>query len=148
VVEDAFARFWQELIARPGGPLAMRFVLQPGVAAFLALRDGRADAKTGRPAYFWAVITDPEHRHQLVSSGWHSLAKLLCMALALDLIYQAIVLHALRPLEAVAIAIILGVLPYLLLRGPINRISRALHSRHPHQTASRPRHGNLPQQSP
>ena len=147
-MEDAFARFWQELLARPSGPLALRFVLQPSVAAFLAIRDGRADAKTGRPAYFWAVISDPEHRHQLLRSGWHSLAKLLCMALALDLIYQAIALHAFRPLEALAIAFILGVLPYLLLRGPINRISRALHRRQRHQPAGRPRHGNLPQQSP
>ena len=147
-MEDMITRFWQELLARPSGPLALRFVLQPCMSAFLAVRDGRADAKTGRPAYFWAMITDPEHRRQLISSGWRSLAKLLCIALALDFIYQALALHAFRPLEAVVIATMLGVLPYLLLRGPINRISRAIRHRHRNNPASRLHHENLPQQSP
>ncbi|HEY0303508.1 MAG TPA: hypothetical protein VGC44_00975 [Longimicrobiales bacterium] len=121
-MDETATRFWQELMARPSGPLAFRFVLQPLVAITYALRDGVRDAKTGRPAYFWAIFTDREHRKALIASGWQSIGKVLIIALAIDLIYQLIALRALRPLEAVFIAVLLAIVPYILVRGPINRI--------------------------
>lgn len=121
-VDETVTRFWQELMARPSGPLAFRFVLQPLVAIGYALRDGVRDAKTGRPAYFWAIFTDSAHRKALISSGWQSIGKVLIIALVIDLIYQMIALRALRPLEAVVIAMLLAIVPYILVRGPINRI--------------------------
>src|SRR4051812_11066749 len=55
-------RFLHDLSQRPSGPLGMRFVLQPIVAGFLAIRDGRKDATDGRPAYLWTVIFGPDRR--------------------------------------------------------------------------------------
>jgi hypothetical protein len=43
--------FFAHLLARLSGPGAFRFVLQPLVAVLLGIRDGRADAKAGRPPY-------------------------------------------------------------------------------------------------
>jgi hypothetical protein len=121
-VDETATRFWEELAARPSGPLAFRFVLQPLVAIGYALRDGVRDAKYGRPAYFWAVFTDSAHRKALLNSGWQSIGKVLILALVIDIIYQIVILRGLRPLEAVVIAALLAIVPYVLVRGPVNRI--------------------------
>jgi hypothetical protein len=90
---DDWTRFWQEIAARPGGPLALRFYLQPVMASLLALRDGLADARQGKPAYLWSLITDSAHRRERLKEGWHSVGKIVVIALMLDLIYQMIVLR-------------------------------------------------------
>ena len=126
------AGFWQELLARSSGPLAFRFVLQPAVAAFYAIRDGRRDAKAGKPAYFWAIFTDSVNRRALIKSGWQSVGKVFLLALLIDMVYQTIVLRGVRPLETVVVAVTLALVPYLLLRGPVNRLLRKRYeTRHP-----------------
>lgn len=47
-IQEAFARTWTDLLARPGGPMSFRFLLQPVMAAIVAIRDGRRDARRGR----------------------------------------------------------------------------------------------------
>jgi hypothetical protein len=42
----------------------------------------------------------------------------------MDVIYQWIVARWIYPLEVVVVAILLAVVPYLLIRGPVNRIAR------------------------
>ncbi len=125
-MDETASRFWTELLSRPSGPLAFRFLLQPAMAAFYAVRDGARDAKYGRPFYFWAVITDDTHRRELLHSGWQAIGKVVLIALIMDLIYQMIALRAIRPLETVVIVTALAVLPYVLLRGPVNRLLRKL----------------------
>lgn len=123
-IPELVSRFWQEIAARPTGPLAFRFYLQPAMAAFFAIRDGLRDARAGNAPYFWSLFTDPRHRREHIRSGWHSIGKIVVLALALDIVYQVIVLHGLRPVEALFIAFVLAVLPYLLLRGLVTRLSR------------------------
>ena len=125
-MDELTVRFWEEITARPSGPMALRFYIQPAFATFLAVRDGMRDARNGRPAFFWAVLLDAGHRREMLHSGWRSIGKLLCMAVLLDLVYQALVIRHFRPLEAIFIAALLGVVPYVLFRGPINRLLRAL----------------------
>jgi hypothetical protein len=120
------SRIWHEIAARPGGPLAMRFYVQPLMATILAFRDGRKDAHQGKPAYGWAVLNDAAHRHELLRSGWRSIGKVFLIAVALDTVYQLIVFHGLRPLQGLIVAAALALVPYLLLRGPFNRIVRLL----------------------
>jgi len=122
--QDVFSQAWQQIIARPAGPLAFRFYLQPAMAAFLAVRDGLRDARAGASPYFWALFTERGRRKELLRSGWKSIGKVTLLALALDIVYQVIVLPGLHPLEAVFIALVLAVLPYLLLRGAVTRIAR------------------------
>jgi hypothetical protein len=116
--------FWQELLARSSGPLAFRFVLQPAMAMFYAIRDGRRDAREHRPAYFWALFTDATHRRELIRSGWQSIGKVFVLALLIDMVYQTFVLRAIRPMETIVVAVVLALVPYLLLRGPVNRLLR------------------------
>ena len=52
------------------------------------------------------------------------------LAFLLDVVYQLIVFRWVYPFESLAVAIILAFLPYVLLRGVVNRIvSARIHSR-------------------
>jgi hypothetical protein len=119
-------QFWRELIDRPSGPLALRFVAQPLIALLLSLRDGAKDAHAGRPAYFWALFTHPERRREMLQSGWESVGKVFSIAFALDLVYQWLVFEAFRPIEGLTVAFALAIVPYVLFRGPANRFIRRL----------------------
>jgi hypothetical protein len=121
---EGLSQFWQELIARPSGPLAMRFYLQPLMATVFAIRDGIKDAREQKPAYFWALFTDRPQRGDLLRDGWKSIGKIVILAILLDVVYQFLVLHQIHILEALVVAMLLAVLPYLTVRGPINRLIR------------------------
>jgi hypothetical protein len=115
---------WEEITARPDGPLALRFYIQPLMATLIAVRDGIHDARRGRPAYLFALFTDRPHRRELLRDGWHSISKVFVLAVTLDFVYQVIVLKGFRPVAGVLIAIVLALVPYVLVRGPVNRIAR------------------------
>jgi hypothetical protein len=124
MIDNLFTEAWHEIAARPEGPFALRFYLQPSMAAVFAIRDGLEDARTDRPAYFWALFTDSTHRKELIRNGWQSIGKIFIAATAIDLAYQVIVLQGLRPLKTMVVATALAIVPYLLLRGPTNRAAR------------------------
>jgi hypothetical protein len=121
---DVISRFWENLISRPSGPMAFRFVMQPTVAAIFAIRDGIKDVRTGHPPYLWRLLNDRARRGALLREGLAVTSKILIVALALDAIYQIVELGAFFPLEAVVIAFVLGFLPYLIVRGPTGRAGR------------------------
>ena len=127
-----FTEVWQEIVARPQGPLAMRFYLQPLVAIMLATRDGLHDAREGRPAYLWSVITDGASRREFVQDGWRSIGKVFMLALTLDILYQAVVLGGLKPIQGLLVASVLSIVPYMIVRGPVGRL--AAHMRGPRAT--------------
>ena len=122
-MDELIARYIPDLIARVSGPMWFRFILQPTMAAIFAFRAGLKDARTGRPAYFWTVLSNPEHRRDLLREGWKDVAKVFVIALVLDTIYQLIELRGIHPLQGLTIAFTLAFLPYLLLRGPFRRIA-------------------------
>jgi hypothetical protein len=121
-----FTRVFENLAGRIGGPLTFRLLLQPAMAAFFAIRDGRKDAREGRVAYFWAIFTQPNHRKELLRDGWKAVAKVFVIAALIDAIYQVIALRWVYPGEALLVAFILACVPYLLIRGPVNRLMRHL----------------------
>src|SRR5262245_64507396 len=98
-MDDLLVRMWQQIAARPDGPLAFRFYLQPLMALLYASRDGLADARSGNPAYFWAVFSKPAERRRLLQEGWRSVGKILILVAGMDIVYQAIGLRAVHPLE-------------------------------------------------
>ena len=123
-MEDYFLRVWNDLGARVSGPLSLRLFLQPTMATIFAIRDGLKDAKTGRPPYFYSVYYDGENRIALLKRGLHAVAKIFILAMILDAIFQLIVFKWIYPVEVVLVALLLAFLPYLLLRGVVNRIGR------------------------
>ena len=122
-MEDTLSRFFENLVGRVSGPMHFRLVLQPLMAIIFAIRDGRKDAHEGKAAYFWALFTDPGHRRDMLRSGWKSVGKVFVIAIILDAVYQYIELKWFYPGEAVVVALILAIVPYLLLRGPANRLT-------------------------
>ena len=117
---------FHDLIGTIHGPLHFRVILQPAMAIFFAVRDGLRDARTDQPAYDLALFTDANHRRERLRNGWRSISKVFIIALILEVIYQAIVIHWFYPFEALLVAVLLALVPYLLVRGPVDRIKRAL----------------------
>ncbi|MFE0500014.1 hypothetical protein ACFW0P_04435 [Lysobacter soli] len=114
-------RVWGDLVERPSGPMAFRFLLQPIMAIAAAWKDGAKDAATGRSPYFWTVLTDPVRRHSRLVEGLRATGKILAIGVAMDLAYQGFVLKHFYPVEAILVALLLAFVPYLLLRGPVAR---------------------------
>jgi hypothetical protein len=123
-IQEILTRFWDQLIAQPSGPLAFRFILQPVMATILAILDGLKDARTGRPPFSWAILSDPSHRASYLREGLKRLSRVIVFAFVMDAIYQFMVLHRFYPIEALVTVFVLAVLPYLLIRGPLTRIAR------------------------
>jgi hypothetical protein len=121
-------RMWRDILARPGGPMTFRFILQPAMAAIAALRDGVRDARLGRTPYFWGIVRgvrSVEGRRGRLWEGILSTARILILGVVMDTIYQWLVFKTFYPIQAAVIALLLAFVPYVLLRGPIERI--ALH---------------------
>jgi len=121
-MEEMVARLWNNLLSRVGGPFTFRLLMQPIMAGTLALLSGLRDARLGRPPYFWTILTDKEHRVALIREGWRAIARVFFLAVIIDAIYQWIVQRWIYPAEALIVALCLAVLPYLLIRGPVNRL--------------------------
>ena len=121
---ESVSRAVEQLLGRASGPMHFRLIMQPVVASFLAIRAGVKDARTGRPPFFWAALTQPEARRVLLKSGWKDISKIFVVAIVLDTIYQVIALHAFFWLQTLLVAVAVALVPYLLFRGPANRVAR------------------------
>lgn len=123
-IQEILTRFWDQLLARPTGPLAFRLVLQPIMVTILAIIDGLKDARVGRSPYLWTILSDPVQRAAHLREGLKRVSRVIIFALVMDAIYQFMVVGRFYPGEALVIAFVLAVLPYLLIRGPVARIAR------------------------
>ena len=124
IITDMIARGWDNFLARPTGSLNFRFILQPAIATIIAARAGVKDARQGRPAYLWAALTNRNYRWQLLHGGWKDMRTPFLVAAILDAVYQLIIHKFIYPLELLFTATLLALVPYFVLRGPINRITR------------------------
>jgi hypothetical protein len=123
--EEFFSRVWEMLIGREHGPMAFRLVFQPLVAVILAIRSGVKDAREGRsPYFFWSVFFDPARRPELFRLAWKDVGKVFIVAFVLDVIYELIIFRWVYPGQALIVAVVLAIIPYLLVRGPVTRIAR------------------------
>ena len=123
-MEETWIRFVTDMGDRISGPMKFRLLLQPVMAVLFATRSGLKDARTGKPPYFWSLLTDPAHRREMIKDGWKSVGKVFVLALALDVVYQVVVLRFVYPGEAIIVALLLAIVPYLLVRGLVTRIAR------------------------
>jgi hypothetical protein len=114
-------RIWRSILARPSGPLAFRFILQPVMAAIIATRDGVQDAKRGRSPFLWTILSIPQERWTRLREGLNATARILLLGLVMDTVYQTIVFRTFYPYEALIISVLLAFLPYLVIRGLVSR---------------------------
>jgi hypothetical protein len=96
------------------------------MAAIAALRDGVKDARLGRRPYLWALmlgVRDAEGRSGRLWEGIVSTARILILGVVMDTVYQWVEFKTFYPMQAAVIAVLLAFVPYLLLRGPAERIA-------------------------
>lgn len=135
VTVETLNRLWRDLADRPGGPMKFRFFLQPVMVSIPAILDGINDSHAGRSPYFWTVLSKPQQRLARLREALNATARIILLGLAMDVIYQAIVLKTFYPAEALIVALLFAFVPYLVIRGPAARIARRWHGR---ASASKP----------
>jgi hypothetical protein len=99
--------------------------VQTCIATF-AVRDGLRDARQNRPPYGLSLFMDAEYREHRLRDGWRSIRSVFFAALAVDVVYQLLQLDWVYLGEALIIAQLVALVPYVLLRGLVGRIARAL----------------------
>lgn len=130
-MEDIVTRFWENLVGRIDGPMKFRIIIQPLMSLIYAFIAGRRDAKGEKVPYFVGLITSTGQRRELVKEGWKDVGKIFIIAVVIDVIYQLVMIFgketqsAFYPVETIVTAIILSFIPYLIFRGPVNRIFRS-----------------------
>ena len=117
-------QFFEDIPKRLTGPGRFRFVLQPAIATLLGIRDGRLDARAGRPPYLYNLLFYQGQRRDLLWSGFNSVVNLVLMGILLDAIAQWLILGASYPGAALLIGPTLIALPYVLARALANRVVR------------------------
>jgi hypothetical protein len=125
-MDEIWHRFMSNIVDRLDGPLHFRFIVQPLVVVIFATLDGWKDAKAGNPFYLLTLITRPKQHKALLKDGWKHFGKVFILAIILDVVYQIIVNHMVYPLETIFVAVVLAIVPYVLLRGVVNRIVQLL----------------------
>jgi hypothetical protein len=121
---DDLTTRWAELVGRTTGPMMFRFILQPLMAMFFAYRDGLHDARMSRPPYLHTILTEPVQRNELLAEGFKSVSRVIVLGVVMEAIYEVSVLRTFRPVELVVVVLFLAFVPYLLFRGPFNRLAR------------------------
>lgn len=66
----------------------------------------------------------------MMKDGWKSVGRVFILALALDAVYQIIVLHFVYAGEMVIVAFVLAIVPYLIVRGLATRLAHINQARH------------------
>src|SRR5690349_21626943 len=96
---DELFRIETDLLGRLSGPFAVRFVLQPLMAATFALRDGRRDARLGHPPYLRTLIAAPAERRHLIGEAWRAIGRVVVLGVLMDVAYQVMVFKRFYPFE-------------------------------------------------
>jgi hypothetical protein len=123
-MDPMWTRVADSMVARVTGPMKFRIVMQPLMATFFAVRAGLADARAGRPPYFWALLSRHGEREAMLKDGWKSVGRVLILAIVLDIVYQIYEQHFVYPGEVLIVAFMLAIVPYLIVRGLVTRVAR------------------------
>jgi hypothetical protein len=130
-IYENLSRGVEQLMGRASGPLHLRLFIMPTVVAILAIRAGIKDAREGQPAFLWTFFSNRAERRRLFRLALKDVGKILIVALVLDTAYQLYVLRAFYPVQAMIVAVTCAIVPYVLLRGPITRLTRRFFRKHP-----------------
>jgi hypothetical protein len=122
-MEHFFVRVWDDLVGRTVGPMHFRLILQPVMAGILGIRAGLQDAGKNKSSC-------SNHRCNLLRERGKDIASVFVFALIMDVIYQLIALHTVYPGEAVLVAIVLAIAPYLPVPSLIDCLTRKQRSNH------------------
>lgn len=121
-LNTSFAAFLAGLTERLSGPGTLRLVLQPLVAILLGMRDGRRDARAGRPPYLWAIFFHKGERRESAKHGALAIAKPFVVAIVVDAVLSYVTMGAIYPGETLTVGCLLVALPYAVARAATNHL--------------------------
>ncbi|MFY9760000.1 MAG: hypothetical protein WAK32_06375 [Xanthobacteraceae bacterium] len=113
---------WEMLIGRADGPLSLRLIFQPTMAAIFAVLAGLKDVRDERAPYLWSVFTNHRDCRDLLRDGWKDIGKVFVIAVVLDILFTLIVHRWIVPGQALLVGTVLAIVPYVLVRGAITRV--------------------------
>jgi hypothetical protein len=96
----------------------------PTVVTVIAIRAAFRDARHDKPAFLLGLFADPGHRKALLASALKDIGRVIIVALILDTVYQLIVFHSFYVVQALIMAVLCAMTPYVLVRGPVTRLIR------------------------
>ncbi len=128
-IMEMVVRGVEQLLGRASGPLHFRLLIMPLVVTFLAVRAGLKDARTGQPAFLWALLTNATERPRLFRSALNDVGKIFIVAVVLDTTYQVLVLRAFYVVQMLIVVVACAIVPYALVRGPVTRLMRGHYRR-------------------
>jgi hypothetical protein len=126
-MEEALLRGWTNFLHRLDGPLHFRFIVQPAVAVFFAIRAGLRDAAAKKETPFLSALRHRERVREHLRRAWSDVGKVFVVALVIDAVYQSAFQRGIYLLELLVTATVLALLPYALVRGPAEHIARFAH---------------------
>ena len=115
-----------EFLERLDGPLNFRLIIMPTVVAILAIRAGLKDARNGQPSFLCGIVNHPAERPRLIRSALADIGRIFIIAVVLDTIYQFLVGETFRAGQVIIVAVTCAIAPYILLRGPVTLLARAI----------------------
>ena len=121
-MSDLIVSVTEHLVDRLTGPPHLRLIVQPFMAVLLAVIDGVHDAEERRPPYLWSLLTVAGHQRDSLRDAWQSSCKILVIALVLDAAYQLVTLRFIDVGEAIVVAFVLAIAPYVVFRGLVTRL--------------------------
>ena len=125
MLDETLARGWENLVGRWGGPMSFRFLMQPAVAIFFAVRAGMRDARENKPPFLWTVLLESEFLAGAdVGRSGRMWGQSLSSRLILDSIYQVIVHAGIFTLELLITATVLALVPYMVVARLVTRVAR------------------------
>ena len=125
-VMDMISRGVEQLVQRADGPLQFRLIVMPTVVTLVAIRAGLQDARQGQPAFLWGILARPFERRQRLVAAWKDISRIFAMAVVMDVVYQLLVLRTFYVVQTLIVAVVCAIVPYMLFRGPANRLARGL----------------------
>jgi len=140
---EMLSRGVEQLLGRASGPLHFRLFMMPTVVTILAVRAGLRDAREGQPAFLWAILRNPAERRRLSRSMLKDIGRVFIVALVLDTTYQLIILRSFYPVQLLIVAVACAIVPYVLIRGPVTRLTRILY-----QNKAKPAGGSAARTAP
>jgi len=112
------------LIGRDHRPLTFRLIFQPLTALILALRAGLRDARQGCPlCFFWSAFAHARGA-EMLRKTWKDVHNVFIFAIVLDTIYEWTIYRWVYSGQAIIVATVLAIVPYVLMRGPITCVAR------------------------
>jgi hypothetical protein len=121
---ETITRGWENFVDRLGGPMSFRFLMQPAMAIFFAVRAGLKDARQNNPTFLGCALSNPSSWRALMRLSWKDVGVVFIVAVILDAIYQVAVHSGIFALELLITATVLALVPYMIARDLTTRVAR------------------------